>query len=361
MKFDAATINLQSGNYTQMKVGSAFDTFGETPRSFTYDNRRDVFYLPQANFTNTAAPGDDPKRGIALYAIDGLSGAVTKTAVTGADDLVTGYNFVPAKDIIVMSTVFYDQTSKNTEGYKFYHLDPKTAHATQVAESKVDPNSQYKYDGWFHAASSNLQFVYRLGYQDVKTSTNFGVGVTDISVNPPKTSWVQAVAPPGHNNFKSLTLLSSASPTVRAHFSEGEIASFKNGDNDAVFFLSLAGANNATRYNDLDLFLWPLANPSSAKLIAKFPNAHTTPEFGPIQEALNEDGSQYTALVVCDSPITNEFDTWCLISATTQANTTSVNVENRLSPTLLAETVSVVGLGVPTSTKIWGGNKKNKK
>jgi hypothetical protein len=357
MKFDATTINLASGNYTQRRI-TGFKTWGETQRTFMYDRIHDQFFLLQANFTAPPTPGDDPRRAIHLFTIDAVTGDVSVKLVTGADDLVTGYHFVPEQNTIVMATVYYTSNSQTEAGFKFYHVNPQTAQATLVTQHKTTLEAAGKYDGWFHEVSPDMKFAFRLGFEHILTQQNFGLGISDLSKNPVQSKWISLPYPTDHSQFKTLTMIDSASPTVKAHFPE--FVSSSNNELENIFFLSLAPSYNSTRYGDLDLYLWPLQNPSSMKSIAKFKNAHVTPQFGPIQECVSADGSRYAALVVCDDPISDNDDVWCLATAQTAANTTTSGFEFELNPVLLAETVSAAGLGIPETTKkFFHGLRKN--
>jgi NAD(P)-dependent dehydrogenase (short-subunit alcohol dehydrogenase family) len=83
--------------------------------------------------------------------------------------------------------------------------------------------------------------------------------------------------------------------------------------------------------------MWELATPTYSKKLARFPNAHTTPDFGPIADCLSPDESLYAATIVADSPLGDDYDTWNIVVV--DLHTANVT-ELQLSPELVAVTVS---------------------
>ncbi len=355
-----ATIDLSSGSHTDVPV-TGFHTYGETPRSFMFDRERTVFMLLQTNFTGDNG-GD---RSVHLYSIDARTGATTRQLVVGARNLVSGYQFVEERRTIVFSTEYFadDRRRGTVDGYNFYTLDigsaaPSPAPLTPrlVSHYKVqgEPSSAGNYDGFFHAVSRDLRVVFRVGYEHVVESENYGVGVTDISTNPATTRWVSLPLPADHGRFRSLTLAHETSPTVRAAFPDIAAAQSPR----TYFFLSLAPTSNVTRADTLDLFLWPLdtatfapPRPQQIKAVARFPNAHTQPTFGPIAETLSGDDATYAAVLVAASPLGSLYDVMALAVADVgpHAPPGGNATELELTPMLLAQTASVAGFGIPTS------------
>lgn len=340
--FYSAQIDASTGAYTQKQVTnpdtSRFDPDGEIPRSFIYSRRNNAFYLLQANFTANPAPGSDPKRQIRLYGIDGATAAVTDMVVTGADDQVTGYAYNDAKNVIVFSTFRYAEGSaaKDTPiGFNWYHLNPATAVAKLVSQSTRGPSGSSRYNGWFDCVSEDLRYAYRLGFEHVRTSVNFGIEISDISGAEATYTFQTLGAPAAFNQFKTLTLLAGSTPSATRAVKEklGFAA-------DDTVFISLAP--NATGMS-LAPFVWSLSAPNNARMVAAFNNVHTTPDFGPLAEAVSADGTLYTVTGVKDSPWGSNSDTVVLASVDL---TTGDSEEMELAPQLLAETCSFAGVAI---------------
>jgi len=337
MVFKAATINLTDFNRTEVQI-EGFHTGGESTRMFMFSRSKALFYLLQANFTGPQHSGD-PDRAIHLFTINPRTGRATKTAVAGAMDEVTGYHYSNEREVIVMATWWYDGATKI--GYKFYHVDPTTAVATQVSSIR-NPSATDTYAGWFHEVSADGLTLYRLGYQNVVTSDNFGVGVTNISTANATTRFVSVTNPPWSNNYVSINKLGGNTATTLL----GKLSTDAN-----PTFVSLAASANASNYGDLSLYEWQLDASGAARLVASFPDAHTTPQFGPIAEALNAAKSIYTAVVVADDPISDNDDVWTVVGVNLA---TGQSLQKMLKPVMLAETVSVSGFGIPEGSLFWG-------
>jgi hypothetical protein len=73
--FSTLTIDMTSGDHSGVAV-SGFNNWDELTRVFTFDSKRMVFYLPQANFTNPA-----PNHVITLYTVDAVKGTLTVAEV----------------------------------------------------------------------------------------------------------------------------------------------------------------------------------------------------------------------------------------------------------------------------------------
>ena len=159
------------------------------------------------------------------------------------------------------------------------------------------------------------------------------------ATNPATVTFYPVNPPPGdYGNYVSLTMV------------EAGPASSSDGTN-ATKFYSLAPSNNDT---DLSLFSWVLTSNGSTNtattLVATYPNAHTMPVFGLIQECFSPDQTRYVAAVVSDSPLGEDWDTLSLVvTDLTTGNTTEVD----LTPTMIAVTVSVSGLGIPVGSALW--------
>lgn len=372
MNFDALTLNTSGALLASKKV-SGFRTGGEEQRQFMYDRQRKLFHLLQANFDHTTH-GDDLSLPIRMWTINPLDGSVSSCNVTGAVNEVTGYHLTPDGSTVVFATYWLapggsanasgsgssaaSQSSSGVPlpikvGYKFYHLSVDTCEATEVAQSIHPPGSD-NYAGWFHDVSPDGSTVYRLGFQDVVTSTNFGLSATTISgsgiVNA-STRFKLIPRPDGtHEAYISLNLFSASSPA-----SSRDVA-----DVFDVWFVSMAPTNNVTEDGDLSVYLWSPKNPfSNVTKLATFPNAHVYPvnAFGPISECLAVDAGSngltatYAALVVSDSPLGSTLDTISLavvggIQGPGSIAPPSLVTEAMVQPVLLAETVSPSGVGL---------------
>lgn len=364
MVFQASTINLTSGSRAEVHV-SGFHTEQETTRTFMYDRTRQQFLLLQANFTDVV-PGTKGDHPVHLFTIDPQTGAtdVQRVVPSSHGDFVlnevTGYRLLP-NGSIVFATALYDPESaeprvggtRTVTGYAFYVLHTPTAVATRLAVHNLEPTNSSTgssgssssaippyiddYAGWFHEAAPDGLTLYRLGYRDVVTSDVFGVSVTSIHLGngTTTTSFTMTPRPDGtHGHYRSLNLRPGTHPS----------SSSSNAAASLPHFYSLAPSWNTTRYGDLALFRWSLSNPySSPKKIATFPNAHTTPYFGPINEAFSADGRYYGAVIVQDSILGTDYDTWGLGVVDLDVEGSVDEVE--LTPGLLAVTASVSGFG----------------
>jgi hypothetical protein len=361
MVFNAATIDVKSGTRTEVGV-TGFHTEQETTRTFMFDKVASMFYLLQANFTAPQNSSSDvPAYPIHLFKIDPTTGLTQSLLVQGAVNEVTGYRFLHRRRVIVMATWWYssptaaDASSSSPSssgsppapvGYIFYHVDIDTAVATEVGRMANPSNGTDTYAGWFHESSADGSLLYRLGYEDVVQSLNFGIGVVNLSAKPsPTLSWTTLPRPDGtHGHYRTLNLWHGNGPLKSADTDEGP--------GDRVAFLSLAPTYNLTRAGDLSLFAWTLSNPFGAVKVATFPNAHTTPDFGPISECLSYDETHYAAVFVQDSPLGKDFDTYGIGLVRLDGGNSSGR-EVMLTPEMVAVTVSVSGLGIPANSSVW--------
>jgi hypothetical protein len=275
------------------------------------------------------------------------------TLVQGAANEVTGFRFLQRERLIVMATWWYEseQSSSEPVGYIFYHVDVDSGKATEKGRVANPPSNSSSnttkdtYAGWFHEASSDGLVLYRLGYEDVVDSINFGIGIVNLSAKPTMT-WVSLPRPDGtHGHYRTLNLWHSSGPLFGGK-------SDPDATEERVTFLSLAPSYNLSRTGDLSLFAWPLDNPLGAVKIGTFPNAHTTPDFGPISECLSFDESHYAAVFVQDSPLGKDWDSYGIgLVRLDGGNRTTVQVS--LTPEMVAVTVSVAGLGIPRNSSVW--------
>ena len=372
MVFQAATIDVKSGTRTEVHV-DGFHTEQETTRTFMFDKTLSRFYLLQANFTAPQNNSGPPTFPINLFTINPATGETTQTLVQGAQNEVTGFRFLQRRRIIVMSTWWYLTPSDSDEevdgkatasssstspapsgsgsnapvtpvGYIFYHVDVSSGAAIEVGRV-ANTNGTDSYAGWFHESSDDGMLLYRLGYQDVVQSINFGIGVVNLSNVPATVSWTTLPRPDGtHGHYRTLNLWHANGPLA---------ATLSGSSNNSVVFLSLAPSYNLTRYGDLSLFAWSLADPFGAVKVATFPNAHTTPEFGPISECISFDERYYAAVFVQDSPLGKDFDTYGIGLARLDGGKNSSSKEVMLTPQMVAVTVSVSGLGIPANSSVW--------
>lgn len=379
MDFDVMSINVTTGAMVNVSKVRSFKTGGEEQRQFMFDKVRRVFYLLQ---TDNDADGHNPMEApIRLFTVNPDSGTASACEVSGAYNLVTGYRLIPGSTTIVFATYWLtagpgpspsNSNSAASEsssgsplpdkyGYKFYHLDVTTCVAELVAQS-VNPRSAQdndNYAGWFHDVSPDGSVVYRLGYQDVVTSSNFGIGATVLVPSSSSASsgaptvvhnttpiWQTIPRPDGtHEDYITLNLFAPSVPSASLAISPFD-----------VWFVSMAPTNNITEQGDLSLYMWSPNDPvHNVSLLATFSNAHQYPamSFGPLSESLSLDCTRYAALVVKDSDLGSTYDTLAIVFVDgikpPGRGRPSVVLEAQLQPGLLAETVSSAGIGLPES------------
>jgi hypothetical protein len=374
MNFDIMSVNVTTGSMLNVSKVQHFKTGGEEQRQFMFDKKKNVFYLLQADSDDD---GHNPfEAPIRLFTVEPIRGSTTVCQVSGAENLVTGYKLLPDSATIVFATYWLaagpgpspsDSNSAASEsssgsplpdkvGYKFYHLDIGTCAASLVAQSvnPTTPQLTDNYAGWFHDVSPDGSVAYRLGYQDVVTSSNFGVGVTVLiptsrkeepaaAVHNTTLTWKTIPRPDGtHENYITLNLYLPSVPTANAA---------SNPFN--VWFISMSPTNNITQQGDLSLYMWSPVDPvNNVSMLATFPNAHQYPEysFGPLSEGLSLDCSRYAALVVKDSILGSTYDTLAVVFVDgikpPGRGRPSIVLEAELIPGLLAETVSSAGIGL---------------
>eukprot|EP01130_Rhizamoeba_saxonica_P019264 TRINITY_DN9911_c0_g1_i1.p1 TRINITY_DN9911_c0_g1~~TRINITY_DN9911_c0_g1_i1.p1 ORF type:complete len:458 (-),score=96.59 TRINITY_DN9911_c0_g1_i1:43-1416(-) len=308
-------LELASGNRKDQTQITGFDDWGELTRVFLYDPKKNLFFLPQANFTAPPHSKDDPMRPITLYAVNPKTGVTTSKIIKGATDKVTGYVYNVNTGNIVMATYTYKNGNKN--GYNFYSLNTDTAVAT--LKSSIVFGDTDNYVGYFHAISDDGNAVYRLGYEDVIHSASPGLGITDISTTTVKTNWINNISTPtGYQWFISLN-------------------TYQNGE-----FISLAPADSELGTNELSVIQWNIHG--DTKVIAELGNAHETPYFGPLAEYMAHDKSVYAAVVVHNNFLDSNYDRWSLVNVALPSGKTNVMP---IYPFMMAQSDSVSGLGIP--------------
>lgn len=329
----ANNLDLLNGSMSakQKLTPGVYHTEQETTRVFAYSPKRDMFYLIQANFT-------DPALGypITLYRFTPSTGAVTKQLVTGAAGEVSGYYWSREQEVLLFATLVRNKTDPSAvEGYKFYTLDVDSAAATFVS-TFTNTNGVDSFAGWFHEASADLKYVYRLGFKDMMDSTNYGLGV--VSIGTPTATleqWI-TVSPPagGYGRLRSIHRVPGAS-------------SDSGGLN--ISFVSLSQAQNLTDYLDLGVFLWsPSAvGPIAMHQLTQFGNAHLTELFGPIAQATDVTRTKYAALVVQYSDLGSTYNSWALAEVNLLTGASNLLP---LSPSFLSSINSLSGFGIPDSS-----------
>jgi len=296
-----------TGYKTQIEV-SGFEDWGEITRLFTFDEKRSLFYLPQANFTNS-------KHDISLFIIDPVTGKTTSKPMKGPVDLVTGFTYHYGIDKIIFATY----TDSKKSGYNFYTTDPVTFE-TKLISNYMNKNGEDQFVGWFHEVSSDAKLVYRVGYRDVVRQLEFGLSITDISKPTAVMTWTYNISIPDYFGFYvSLNLYKDK-------------------------FLSLAPSTALLTQDELSLIEWSLDG--SSRVIVDLGDAHETPFFGPIAEATSVDESTYVAVFVHNNAIDDRLDRWAIASVDL---TTGKYTINNISPWMMAETDSISGLGIPAN------------
>ena len=310
-----------------------FHTEQESTRIFAYDPAGDVFYLPQMNFTDPSIAHP-----ITLYSFNSVTGNVTKRPVTGGvKDEVTGFYWSREQSTLLMATK-WTTNGDALQGYKYYTVDVATGAATLVSAFE-NPAAVDTFAGWFHEASADLKFVYRLGYQDVVASSGFGLGIIDISA-PTATmvDWVAVPNPSGnYGRLRSVHRINAGSSPGAAASSAGY----------NVTFVSLAQAENVTDILDLGVFKWsPVPSPAAPPVsqLTQLGNCHITEYFGPIAQATDSTRTKYATMCVALSPLGSTENSWSL--ATVDTLTGAANL-TPLSPTFLSSIDTLSGFGVP--------------
>jgi len=302
-------LDFTTGYKTQTEV-NGFNDWGEMTRLFTFDERRSLFYLPQANFTNN-------KHDITIFIIDPTTGKTTSKPINGPVDLVTGFTYHYGVDKIIFATYLYQSNKK--VGYNFYSTDPVTFD-TKLISTYMNQNGDDSYVGWFHELSSDGTKVYRVGFRDVVRQIDFGLSTTDISKSVATMSWFTNISIPDNFGFYvSLNLYKDR-------------------------FLSLAPSTAVWTEDELSLIEWGFDGTS--KIILDLGDAHETPFFGPIAEAMSVDETTYVAVYVSNSMIDQHLDRWAVASVDL---TTGKYTINNISPWMMAETDSISGLGIPAN------------
>lgn len=187
------TINGQTGAISDPQTVAGFNAWGEITREFVFNPQKEVFYYLEANFT---VPRPSSGRQLRLYTVDPKSGQATSQIVQGAVDFPSGFAFDEASGKLVVATWRVGQSAPpggqdTPVGYNFYTIDPSTAAATKIGATAGIADAD-AYAGYFQTCSLGAGLCYRLGYFNVTTQTNPGLGVTRIAASPTSTSWATA-------------------------------------------------------------------------------------------------------------------------------------------------------------------------
>lgn len=146
------SIDIPSGQIkTNIKV-TGYNTWGEMTRIFAYDNRRNLFYMIEANFTGPdPPPGQDPQRMVTFYSVDPTTGVATGKLLRGIYNFPTGFAYSCATDSIIVAVQRY-AINGTINGYLFYKIDPNTVIATFVSNTSVRR-------GWLFADKNIYYFL----------------------------------------------------------------------------------------------------------------------------------------------------------------------------------------------------------
>jgi hypothetical protein len=304
------TIDITTGTYTSVPA-AGFPTGGETPRTFSWDPDRKLFHMMMTNWS-TSIPNTQP-RPVVLWTVDPVSGRTKNNVLAGVFGQATGFAYVRDTQQMLLGTADIDVNQTRVNAYHFWAVNVDT-HAVKALHTVQFAAGQDSYAGWFHWASGNGTLAYRLGNIDPTIySSAFGITYTNTATGA--SQFIRAVPPSGHDRYQSLT---PVSPTD---------------------FVSLAPSTLGDPNSDLDCVRWSPNGP--AKVLAVLGNAHRTPIFGPIVEALS--GNTYVAFVVQDSVISDMLDQWMLAVVDISSGNSSLL---SLSPFIDGETDSVAGIGL---------------
>lgn len=309
MGFRGITIDTVSGEVLNSVPVQDYNTWGETTRIFSFDEKRKLFYLLEANFSTT------PESNLTLYAINPATGATTAQRVKGADYFPTAFYYHCGLDQIVMATQPFDQRS--TLPFSFYAVNPTTAQATFLSTAALNLGDAYS--GWFHTISSDGKAAYRLGYGDPLNAQNFGLGITNISQSTASSQWgTQVPIASGHSSY----IVGSIHP-VKADLT----------------FLSLS-ARIDPKDQGLDLVQWSYGG--QAAVVASLGSDSDVRGFGSIAGTLSCDAKTYTAALYKKGALPKQ-DRWeiAVVDLLTGA-VSNVDLGN-----LIGGTNSVSGIGTP--------------
>lgn len=207
-------------------------------------------------------------------------------------------------------------------GYLFFTVSA-SGQASQLSSRLFGAADDYS--GWFKRCNANGTLLFRLGYENPVLEENFGLGVTTLSSSTSSSSKFYPLQPPaGLAAYETLDVVSGSSVSD-------------------LEFVSLAGAGNVD--GDFSVVRWDLHG--GAKVVVQLKDAHEAVKFGPISTAVNDEGTQFGALVTTRSLLGNKFDRWKAVLVSLVSGSV---VEHDLSPWMIAETDSPAGLGFPAKT-----------
>jgi len=317
----ALTLDATTGALLQNLKVSGYDNHGETSRLWTFDERRELFYLLEVDFLTT------PESNLTLYIIDPTTAKVQALKVKGTNDrFPTAYYYHCPLDTIFVATQPFDE--QTTAPFSFYKVDPTTAQATFVSNSSVSGDGLYS--GWFHSLSDDGHSVYRLGYRDPLNEQDPGFAVTDISSVTASTSWNEPVPVPASHDWYVTASCFPSNDTV--------------GSSGSFYSLS---ERTTSGNKGLDLVKWSIGTGSSATVVGSFGNDNTVRFFGSIAQTLSCDKSVFSSALYLQgkAPIDDKWELAILDIPTGQV--TNVDVAK-----LLGETSAVAGIGVPYSSQL---------
>eukprot|EP00045_Choanoeca_perplexa_P004707 m.39944 g.39944 ORF g.39944 m.39944 type:complete len:440 (+) comp12716_c0_seq2:2-1321(+) len=309
----AASIEIETGKILTNNLVTGFNPWQEITRPFAYDSQREVFYYMEADFLNK--PPSLDKRPLYLYTIDAATGKGKQQTVSGAFNFPAGFEYNCHDNKLYVATKLLNPQG-NLTGYGFYTVDVTTAAATLI--SSTNASNDNAYDGWFHELSPDASTFYRLGYRDVVSEQDFGIGSTDVTHNPGATQWTGVQAAPEHQYYE----------TINEH--DGQ-------------FYSLALSIRNQSYN---LLQWtPVSIP---RIVAYLNNSHPLPFFGHVITTRSCATGTYIAAVVEDHKPGIVADRWAFHMvdlASGQQQTLETETE------FPANEFSIAALGLPVAEK----------
>jgi len=315
-KIKALTINAANGSIIST-VPCGFDNHGEMTRIFNWDQKREVFYYVEANFT---APPMPQGRQVTLWTIDPRTGKTSGRALGGVYNMPS-YFWSCTQDRMFVTTQIVD-SQEQPIGARFWAVDPDSGASKLLSTLYLNASSD-SYAQWTHAISLDGTTAYRLGFKNVDTQTDPGLSVTNLKAPTAVNTWSSDVRlPTGNHDFYS-----SCNPA------------FNTSGNPA--FYSLASRQGIQE--GYDLVRWELGG--DAEVVATLGQDTLPRYFGWVAETLSCDQSVYAALAYKDGllPI---LDQWVFSVVDLK---TGMVTSNPVEP-LLGETDSITGIGLPEAT-----------
>jgi hypothetical protein len=306
------TVDISSGVYTSVPA-NGFPTGDEIPRLFTWNGDQRLFHCALTNWSTQIPPG--AKRPVVMWTVNPTTGVTSSNVLSGVFGQSTGFAYEPTTKTIIVGTADIDANQTRVNEYKFWSVSPRTFAATLLLRQPF-ANGVDSYAGWFHNAmtAASVSTTLRLGNIDPTIySSAFGLSETNLSAGGVR--FTRVVPPSGMGRYQSLSVVAKDD------------------------FISLGSSTQGDPTADLDVVRWSPGK--TPKTLATLGNAHRTPIFGPLAEAVN--GTTYVAFVVQDSIISNKLDSWAL--AVVDINSGNANTYT-LSPFTDGQTDSVAGIGL---------------